>query len=62
MIVIDGELRVILHEVCGNRWRVCLGNWWNLLEDIHVQSFPEFHHAFLMAGGAGIKICYILKI
>jgi hypothetical protein len=24
----------------------------NLLEDIHAQPFPEFHHPFLMAGGA----------
>ena len=23
----------------------------NLLEDIHAEPFPEFHHALLMAGG-----------
>jgi hypothetical protein len=26
----------------------------NLLEDVHAQPFPEFHHAFLVAGGAEV--------
>jgi hypothetical protein len=26
----------------------------NLLEDVHAQPFPEFHHALLMAGGAEV--------